>query len=317
MSFNYIMKTIILILLIIIIIFFYYSCLNKHEILYNFFNFKQLLRINNNQHYLSGKPYIWMYWENVPGKTRPDYLNLCYDTVIKNCSGKFNIVVLDNKNIYDYLPNVRTDLKDKLPNIPMKTDYYRYNLLYKYGGIWMDFDTIVVKDLTPLTDMLKDYDYIGFGCYYNDKKCLAESGYPNPANWVMISRKNNIMFKKCLDACDNLLNTKSINYFKKHYHAFGKDLLPKVIKYCLEEVNGWKYYHYPSKCLERDSHGEKLRNHILISNREIDNVCKDSYYFIPIYNTSPGFPKWFKELNKEGIINGNTLIARLFKLALQ
>lgn len=302
-----------LILLIVVIICFYFSFGVQHEA---FTNISEPILDDPRKNHSPDRPYIWMYWENVPGKVRPDYLNLCYDTVKKNCEGKFNIVVLNNKNIYDYLPDVRKDLAEKLPNIPMKTDYYRYSLLYKYGGIWMDFDTIIVKDLTPLIDKLKQYDYVGFGCYYNDKRCLEQTGYPNPANWVMISRKGNVMFKKCLEACDNLLDTKPKSYFEKNYHAFGKNLLPMVIKHCQEDVPGWRYYHYPSKCLERDSHGEKLRNHVLISNREIDEVCRDSYYFVPIYNTSPGFPQWFKDLTKTGIIKSNTLIARLFKLAL-
>ena len=29
--------------------------------------------------------HIWMYWENKPGKTKPNFLKLCVDTVRKHC----------------------------------------------------------------------------------------------------------------------------------------------------------------------------------------------------------------------------------------
>ena len=111
----------------------------------------------------SSKPNIWMYWENKSGKTKPEYLKLCYQTIQKNCKNSFNINLLDEKTVYKYLPNLRKDLDEYL-NIPQKTDYIRLALLYKYGGIWIDSDTIVIKDMKPLWDKTKKYEFIGFGC---------------------------------------------------------------------------------------------------------------------------------------------------------
>ena len=155
---------------------------------------------------------IWMYWENKPYTKRPAYLDLCYQTVIKHCSKDFNIILLNEKSIYNYLPNVRKDLDKKL-NIPQKTDYYRYWLLYLYGGIWLDFDIIVFKSLISMLNKLKKYDYVGAGChYFNCKK----TGYPKPANWIMISRKKTNFIKNCIVECDKLLDNyeNKLNYFK-------------------------------------------------------------------------------------------------------
>ena len=54
-------------------------------------------------------------------------------------------IKLDEKNIYDYLP----ELKNKNFNfsnlyIAQKVDYYRIFLLYKYGGLYLDADTLVL-----------------------------------------------------------------------------------------------------------------------------------------------------------------------------
>ena len=40
------------------------------------------------------KPTIWMYWENMKNKKKPNYLNLCYKTISKHCKKDFNQEVL-------------------------------------------------------------------------------------------------------------------------------------------------------------------------------------------------------------------------------
>ena len=40
---------------------------------------------------------------------------------------------MDQNSIYQYLPDLRTDLDQKC-NIPQKADYIRLALLQKYGG---------------------------------------------------------------------------------------------------------------------------------------------------------------------------------------
>ena len=83
--------------------------------------------------------------------------------LVNNCKNSFNIHLLNEKTVYQFLPKLRRDLDDYL-NIPQKTDYIRLALLYKYGGIWIDSDTTVIKDMKPLWDKTKQYEFIGFGC---------------------------------------------------------------------------------------------------------------------------------------------------------
>ena len=55
----------------------------------------------------------------------------------------------------------------------------------------------------------------------------------------------------------------------------------------------------------------------VISNEDIDKKCINKTYFVPIYNTSPGFPQWFKILSKTDILKSNFLISKLFRKALR
>ena len=256
------------------------------------------------------KPKIFMYWEYKKGVTkRPAYLDLCLKTIKKHCSNSFDIVVLNEKTINNYLPNVRTDLDEKL-SIPQKTDYYRYALLYKYGGIWLDFDTIVMQDLKPLYDNLEKYDYIGSGCHSDDCK---KTGYPFPSNGVMMSRAGTKFINTCLEDCDKILNENTD--LKKKYFILGRTTMWKNIDKLMKK--GWDYFHIDSKCQERDSKDVKLRNKRFLSDENIDEKCIGKMFFVPVYNTAPGFPDWFKEMSLEKILESNLLIGKLFRLSLQ
>jgi len=262
-------------------------------------------------------PYhIWMYWENKPGKTKPIYLDLCYKTIIKNCP-RFKIHLLDQNTVKNFLPNMRPDLSSKLERIPMKTDYIRYNLLYHYGGIWLDSDIIVFKDLSDIIKKLQEYEYIGFGCHEGDKKCQASMyGYPKPANWVMISRKHSLLLKHCINKADKLLDIHDNSYFNTHYHILGRNLIWDCIQEIKSKNKNWDYLHMSSKCIERDSKGRKYTNQVNMTMEDVDEYCKNKKYFMPIYNTAPGFPKWFLDLSETEILNSTLLISKHFKEAL-
>lgn len=256
-------------------------------------------------------PYnIWMYWENKKGKSKPAYLKLCYKTIKKH-NKNFNIQLLDEKTVYNFLPNLRKDL-DKYMNIPQKADYIRINLLYKYGGIWIDSDTIIIKNLSPFIKKLRKHEFIGFGC--TGAECEnSNSGYPRPSNWLLISKKNSLLMKTCLEEANNIIRNNPY-IFRIKYHIIGRMLLWNVINKL--KKTGWDYLHMPSKCVERDSKGYKYKNNRLISKEMYDKKCKDKLYFIPIYNTAPGFPEWFRSMSEKELLENDMLISRLFKLSL-
>ena len=60
----------------------------------------------------------------------------------------------------------------------------------------------------------------------------------------------------------------------------------------LLETKKWNYLHMPSKCIERDSVGNKYVNNRLISDQEYDKKCKGKIYFLPIYS----FQIYFKNM---------------------
>lgn len=294
------MIIILLYYIIIILIFFFINKTLKN---------KQLKKEHFNG--TSSNKIIWMYWETLPGKKKPGYIDLCIDSVKFNCGKCFDIRVLDNKTIYEYLPEIKNVDLTKL-NLPQKVDYYRYCLLEKYGGVWLDADILVLKCICPFYDKLRNNDYVGFGCGFDKEICEETmNGHSKPLNWFMISKKNTD-FIKCVK--NKALN--KINYYNRiqkplPYHDIGKVLL----KECYSELNknkNWDYEHIPSKCQEYDSVGNKLNN-IMIDFNWKD--CNNERVFFPLYNTAPGYPDWFKNLSKDELKENESYLKPLIEIA--
>ena len=254
---------------------------------------------------------IWMYWENKPERTKPKYLELCYQTIVKH-NQNFNINLLNEKSIMQFLPELRNDI-NRL-SIPQKADYIRLSLLHKYGGIWLDSDTIVMQNLTPLLEKLLDHDFVGFGC--TGPHCSrTKTGYPYPSNWVLIARKNSVLMQNCLKEADRIL-TYEIDILKRKYHLIGRILLWNQIKKLKMIDKTWDYFHQTSICTERDSSGEKYRNFRFLSNENYDTICEDKTFFIPVYNTAPGFPDWFMKSSENEIKKKTNLFSKLINKSL-
>ncbi len=224
------------------------------------------------------KPYLWVYWENLKGKTMPGYIALCRKTLLKQCHDSFNIVELDEKKIHEYIPNLRK-LKRKLRlnklHIAQKVDFYRTTLLYLHGGMYIDADMIIMRDLKEVTDKLNQYDYIGFGQYKHAQEIVYDS-YGAPQNWAMSSRPKGIFITALLQKMTELL----LNRF--HYEFIGKKLMQPVLTNLIK--HGYQYYHYPSTVDgTRDVNGQFVTPKIF-STQEINYHSTEQPLFIFISN---------------------------------
>ena len=264
------------------------------------------------------KPILWSYWEIKNRDNIPSYINLCFETFFKHCSQTYEIIILNDKTVYDYLPDLRTDINQL--NLAAKSDYIRIALLYKYGGLWLDADTIVMCDLQQIIDKLNEnHDFIGFGC--TGKKCL-DSGYPYPSNGAMASQENGILVGKVLNELDRILD----QYFKTEiyqdkkfgYFELGKNLIWKELDK-LRQKN-YDYYHFPaSSDGSRDNRGEWIAPD-LIFNRDIKLMDEKELLFVFLANSyycgdDPKY-NWFCEMSKDKILNDSLYISKLFNKSL-
>jgi hypothetical protein len=255
------------------------------------------------------KPYLWVYWENKKDKVMPDYIKLCRQSILKHCSKSFNVVELDEKNIYHYLPELKEKEKDyKLDKliIAHKVDYYRILLLNKYGGLYVDADIIMLRDPIEIIDKLNDYDFVGFGCTGN--KCTY--GYGEPSNWVLASRPKGRLIDRVLHNIENKLKAVKDNI---GYHDLGKLVIWEELKY-LKETEDYKYYHYPSRFDgARDKNGEWVTDERLFSNEQIEYDTPNEMLFVVLYNSEmQDIPK----TTIDELLHDNTNFAKIIKKSL-
>jgi hypothetical protein len=268
------------------------------------------------------KPYLWVYWELINGATKPpDYITLCINIMKRNCSENFNLVFLNEKTIFNYLPDLRKDIND-LP-IALKSDYIRVRLLKKYGGLWMDADTIVMTDLKEIAQkIIEDVDFIGFGC--TGEICKDNEGYGRPSNGVMGSVRNGKLITRCLNALNLKLNAyydtpinerKNFNYFE-----LGKLIIWKEYINLMKEDPNYKMYHVPSYSDgTRDNEGKWVALD-LIFNKPINYKDRSKLLVVMLANSSYcGNNKkynWFCKLKRNDILNGDYFVSTLFREAL-
>ena len=147
---------------------------------------------------ISTKPIVWVYWENIGRSTYPTYIDLCL-SIMKEKFSSYNLIILDSNSIRTYLPDLPDDFETLGLITAQKVDYYRIKLLKTYGGVWIDADIIVMRDINPIFNKLAEgYDYVGFGCTGD----ICTNGYGRPSNWVMGSVKQGQLVSKCLEILD-------------------------------------------------------------------------------------------------------------------
>lgn len=120
---------------------------------------------------------IWMFWA---GKTLPLEIE-CFVNKIRRDNPDYALTVVNNDNLPHYLPGLVFKHADML--VAHKSDVIRLELLYKYGGIWMDASTILNRKLDELLAVNHGncYDMVGF---YRDVSTL-DRRYPVIETWFM------------------------------------------------------------------------------------------------------------------------------------
>lgn len=251
---------------------------------------------------------VWTYWENLDENKTPTHISLCLET-FKRHLGKYKLIILDQNSIKKYLPDLRDDLNYLM--IAQKVDYYRMLLLYKYGGIWLDCDMIVMRDFDEIFEKLDEHDFVGFGC--------GEINYTpkgKPSNWALASQKNGILVKKCIDIIEKKLNERNILTSIKYY-----DLGKIIIWQALDELkqDGYDYFHFDPMLYDgsRDINGTWIETTRHFSEEDVPLADESKLFFV--FTTNSGineYVPWVKDAKKEDLLLGKYWISKMFRKAL-
>ena len=255
------------------------------------------------------KPYLWLYWDTPDGQTDPVYIDMCYDTVINKCNKSFEIIRLNKYNIQKWLPELEEYGKYISGlRIAHKVDFYRILLLYKYGGMYIDSDVVVLRDPIEIMNKLKKYEFVGFGCTGNN----CTYGYKNPSNWILASRPNSILMGNVLmKLIGKIKQMYEVDNYNLDYHDVGKLVIWKEIDNLIQG-HDYEYYHYPNKFDgTRDKHGNWIYNTTAFSNTPIEYEDEENMFFFVLYNSE--ITDNIKKMTKEEMMKQNWNFTKFIK----
>lgn len=130
---------------------------------------------------------IWVCW--LQGiENAPDIVKCCINSVRQNVKGKLHIISYENYSSY---VNIQKDIIHKhemgLISKTHFSDIIRLELLYRYGGIWIDATVLVMKDGLP------DYVY-ELPLFMYKVGASIDEDYSDPrkfSSWFMATQKGN------------------------------------------------------------------------------------------------------------------------------
>lgn len=96
---------------------------------------------------------VFLYWEGKEYSTINILRKLIY--IHSNNQENYKIHLLTDKNIKEY---IEVPEQFDYLRVEHKADYIRVQVILKYGGIWLDSDTLVMTDLSELFEILETKD---------------------------------------------------------------------------------------------------------------------------------------------------------------
>jgi hypothetical protein len=302
--------------------FFIYSLLRKQRLKYSIiliiiiFLFDTIGFSSSKKDTKVNPHYIFTFWE--PSSSLPGYIKLCIKTWKKYLPNDYKIIVLDYHNLRNYL-NVQ--LIDKIlykqMTLPIQADAIRVAILQKYGGIWMDSDTIITN--SQCLNLFNGSDLIMFG---NSKN-------KNPNIGFIYASKNSTILKAWMDSIiENIRIYKfrmflkvifPIKYFIKSFNELltwnylGNGILNKLLekapKKSFKFIQREEAYVLPEIFFHK---GPLFKNYhkLYFTNRDPGPLLKKCKGILMLHNSWT--PKKYKKMSEEEFLQQDIMLAHLF-----
>jgi len=94
---------------------------------------------------------IYTYWVNPENRQAPVYIRMCVKTWEKLIPSA-DIIVINDNSVADYIGNDIDMDSFRMLSLPQQSDVVSVAVLSKLGGLFIDADTIVTGDITPIIE---------------------------------------------------------------------------------------------------------------------------------------------------------------------
>ena len=261
------------------------------------------------------KKILFTFWE--PKGKIPGYLQLCMKTW-KIFLPDYEIKIMDYQQVKEYLgETLFSNIICKSMPLSMQADAMRVALLSKYGGIWMDADTIVLNgdfikefenfELAMIGEGKDNFQYMGFIFASNNSSILN--------SWlkIIIDRvkyyKNILVDKRNFSISNETL--KMVNSFD----YLGNGIIDSILK----NNNNTKYLRvessrlntFPERKIFTNSSIDKKQKYKLFyfQKGEPQTIIKNLTYLILLHNSWT--PHKYKTMSENEFLNQDILLSKL------
>lgn len=225
---------------------------------------------------------VWVYWHN--WEEAPAYVRMCVENMGKYCK---ELMEVSDANLGEFLPNLRDGLT-VLPHF-QRAEYIRTQLLKRYGGLWLDADTWVIKDLEFIGELLKVNDFV---CFREEHNLVDVS--------IMGSAPLGTIIQEYIFRQDLSLGITGL----KEKLVLGARLLTHIINMLEGNI---KVYHLPMKIVY------PVQYHEIGKFMEEKDPIMDLGEIVCFKLYNRGFPDNWKSRTRAEVLKGDVMLSRLMK----
>jgi hypothetical protein len=255
---------------------------------------------------------IFTFWE--PKLNIPGYIKLCILTW-QNIFPNNTIIILDYVNLYHYLnPSLISKILCKNMKMKVQTDAIRVAILKKYGGIWMDADTIVTN--SSFLKRFYDYKYELVTLSYHIGFIYASKHSIFISKWLKKILKGVNIYKKAL----------SRNLTKKQYKYLngasylGNLIFNPIVKECKGKeyltINSYKMFAFPEIIFIKDNLSRRTKYKMFYFSRgNPKKIIDNNQGIIMLHNSWT--PNKYGKMSEEEFLKQDILLANLLRQILK
>tara|TARA_A100001388_G_C28650334_1_gene441618 strand:- start:144 stop:881 length:738 start_codon:yes stop_codon:yes gene_type:complete len=219
---------------------------------------------------VTDKPIVFQTWREK--KFHKKIEKLRKKMIIENPKFRFELFSdeeMDN-SIEEYFDKEINKIYFKLNHYAARSDFWRYLMLHRFGGVYLDIDSLILKDLSPI--------------FFKNKSMLTlEPSKTDFIQWILMFRKDDKVLEKCIEL---IIENVSKNKFKNNIMALtGPTLFTNAIKLVLdldrdlkeidvsdkvtiEKLNSLNYFYFSNKQHDEYFLFKHKYNHLLRSRRK-------------------------------------------------
>lgn len=122
---------------------------------------------------------VYVYWEG----PRVPYIDRCIDSIRQRCYRGCTFHFITGENIDQYIPDGMFHPRWKqIPELGVKSDVVRAAVLHRFGGLYVDADTVMLRSPVGVIDESKDCAYMEWTT--PPQRCIAGYIYCRPGSPV-------------------------------------------------------------------------------------------------------------------------------------